>query len=124
MSIRFIFGRVIGTAWSVIDGFRKLLHLFLLLALFLVVIAALSRPGPRVPDAAALVIAPQGVLVDQLWGDPLERALARARGTALRETLLKGGIDAVRAAKGDDRITARGLQTDGMSGSGRSTVQG
>ena len=123
MSNRFIFGRVIGTAWSVIDGFRKLLHLFLLLGLFLVVIAALSRPGPRVPGAAALVIAPQGVLVDQLSGDPLERALARARGTALRETLLKDLVDAIRAAKDDDRIKALVLQTDAMSGSGLSKLQ-
>jgi protease-4 len=123
MSNRFIFGRVLGTAWAVIDGFRKLLHLFLLLGLFLIVIAALSRPGPRIPDAAALIIAPEGVLVDQLSGDPLDRALARAQGAAARETLLKDLVDAIRAAKDDERIKALVLQTDRMSGAGLSKLQ-
>jgi len=123
MSNRFIFGRVIGTAWSVIDGFRKLLHLFLLLVLFLIVIAALSRPGPRVPEAAALLIAPQGMLVDQLSGDPLEQAIARAQGRGAQETLLKDLVDAIRAGKDDDRIKALVLQTDRMSGSGLSKLQ-
>jgi protease-4 len=123
MSNRFIFGRVIGTAWTLIDGFRKLLHLFLLLGLFLIVVAALSRPGPRVPGAAALLIAPQGVLVDQLSGDPLDQALARAQGSALQETLLKDLLDAIRAAKDDERIKALVLQTDGMSGAGLSKLQ-
>jgi len=123
MSNRFIFGRVIGTAWSVIDGFRKLLHLFLLLMLVLIVVAAVSRPGPRVPGAAALVIAPQGLLVDQLSGDPFDRALARVQGEAMRETLLKDLIDAIRAAKDDDRIKALVLQTDGLAGSGLSKLQ-
>src|SRR5690606_17454783 len=123
MSDRFIFGRVIGTAWMVIDGVRKLLHLFLLLLLLLIVAAALSRPGPRVPDAAALVIAPQGVLVDQLSGDPFERALAKVQGAEMRETLLKDLIDAIRAAKDDNRIKVLVLQTDGLSGSGLSKLQ-
>src|SRR5690606_34536483 len=96
MSNRFIFGRVIGTAWMVIDGIRKLLHLFLLLVLVLIVVAAVSRPGPRVPDAAALLTAPQGILVDQLSGDPFDRALARVQGETMRETLLKDLIDAIR----------------------------
>ncbi len=123
MSKRFVFGRVIGTAWMVIDGFRKLLHLFLLLGLVLLVVAALSRPGPSVPGAAALMIAPQGTLVDQLSGDPLEQALARARGAAMRETLLKDLIDAIRAARDDTRIKAIVLQTDGMAGAGLSKLQ-
>ena len=69
-----------------------------LLGIFLIVVASLSREQPQVPRAAALVIAPQGVLVDQLTGDPFERALARARGAGLQETLLKDLIDAVRAS--------------------------
>jgi protease IV len=123
MSNGFLFGRVIGTAWAFVDGFRKLLHLFLLLALFLIVIAALSRPGPRVPASAALIIAPQGALVDQLSGDPFEWAIARARGASVQETLLKDLIDAIRAAKDDDRIKAVVLHTDGLTEAGLSKLQ-
>jgi len=123
MSNGSVFGRVFGRAWAVVDGFRKLLHLFLLLVLLLVLVAALSRPQPRVPDSAALVLAPQGQLVDQLSGDPFERALARAQGSPLRETLLKDLIDAIRAAKDDDRIKALVLDTSGLAGGGLSKLQ-
>jgi protease IV len=123
MSNRYIFGRVLGTVWGAIDGIRKLLHLFLLLGIFLIVLAALSREQPQIPRAAALVIAPQGVLVDQLRGDPFERALARAQGTGLQETLLKDLIEAVRAATNDDRIKALVLQLDGLTDSGLSKLQ-
>ena len=123
MSNRFFLGRVLGTAWGFVDGLRKLLHLFLLLGIFLVLLAVLSVQPPPVPDSAALLIAPQGVLVDQLSGDPLERALARARGTAMQETLLKDLIDAVRAAKDDERIKALVLQLDGLTDAGLSKLQ-
>src|SRR5690606_15137350 len=118
MSNRYIFGRVLGTVWGAIDGIRKLLHLFLLLGIFLIVVAVLSREPPQIPRAAALVIAPQGVLVDQLTGDPFERALARAQGSGLQETLLKDLIEAVRAAQNDNRIKALVLQLDGLTDSG------
>src|SRR5690606_6268357 len=118
MSNGSVFGRVFGRAWAVVDGFRKLLHLFLLLVLLLVLVAALSRPQPRVPDSAALVLAPQGQLVDQLSGDPFERALARAQGSPLQETLLKDLIDAIRAAKDDARIKALGARKGAGQGRG------
>jgi protease-4 len=89
MSERFFLGRVLGTVWGAVDGFRKILHLLLLLGIFLVLLAALAVEPPRVPRAAALVLAPQGILVDQLSGDPFERAVARARGIEMQETLLK-----------------------------------
>lgn len=123
MSKGYPFGRVIGAVWGVVDGFRKILHLLLLLLLLLIVAAALSRPQPRVPGSAALLIAPEGTLVDQLSGDPFERALARVQGSPLRETLLKDVLDALRAAKNDDRIKAVVLDTDGLESAGLSKLQ-
>ena len=61
---------------------------------------------PRVPEQAALMIAPNGRLVEQLSGSVLERALAEAQGVDIGETLLKDVIDAIRAAADDDRIEA------------------
>src|SRR5690606_10356444 len=123
MSNGSVFGSILRKAWAVVDGFRKLLHLFVLLVLFLLIVAALSRPQPRVPESAALLLAPQGRLVDQLSGDPFERALARAQGSPLRETLLKDLIDAIRAAKDDARIKALVLDTSGLTGGGLSKLQ-
>ena len=127
MSRAFIFGRVLGTIWLVIDGFRKLLHLFLLLLLvpliLLIVVAAVSRPGPNVPASTALVLAPQGTLVDQLSGSPLSRALAVAQGTGAPETALRDLVNAVRAAKGDARIKTLVLDLDALTASGLSKLQ-
>ena len=69
-------GKLLHWVWSGLDGLRKVLHLVLLLVLFGTLWAAFSRSIPLVPDKAALVIAPQGPLVEQFTGDPLERAVA------------------------------------------------
>ena len=69
-------GRLLGWLWGGLDTLRKILHLVLLLALFGGLWAAFSHSIPFVPDNAALVIAPQGPIVEQLTGDPIERALA------------------------------------------------
>jgi len=97
--------------------------LIVLLGLFLLLLISAVGERAFVPGRAALVIAPEGVLVDQLSGDPLERAIARVRGTPLQETLLRDVLDAVRAARDDDRIKAIVLQLDKMSGAGLSKLQ-
>ncbi len=48
--------------------------------LFGALLAAGQTELPYVPDDAALVLSPQGYLVEELSGDPLDRALSRASG--------------------------------------------
>ena len=115
--------RTLAAIWRGLDRVRRLLHLILLLGIFLVLVAGLFGERISVPSAAALVIAPQGTLVDQLSGDPFERALAKARGTPLEETLLRDVVDALRAARDDRRIKGVVLQLDGLSGAGLSKLQ-
>jgi protease-4 len=80
------------------------------------VIGALRGSVPRVPDQAALVVAPTGTLVEQLTGDPLSRAVAQARGQQHAETLLWDLTDAIHAAAKDARIRALVLNFDQMDG--------
>ncbi len=115
--------RILTAVWHGLDRLRRLLHLVVLLFIFLVLIVAAVGDRVLVPGAAALVIAPKGNLVDQLSGDPLTRAVARARGTPLQETLARDIIEALRAARDDARIKAVVLQLDGMNGSGLSKLQ-
>jgi len=91
--------------------------------MFLVALALLVPQQPVVPASAALVLMPQGTIVDQLSGDPFERALARAQGFQTSETLLKDLVDAVRAAQDDDRIKALVLRLDGLTGAGLSKLE-
>lgn len=115
--------RVLGAIWRGLDRVRRVLHLILLLGFFLFLFLLALPQRPLVPDSAALLLAPEGALVDQLSGDPFERALARAQGLSLQETLLKDLIDAVRAAASDQRIKALVLELDGLGSSGLSKLQ-
>jgi protease-4 len=80
------------------------------------VIGALRSSVPRIPDTAALVVAPTGTLVEQLSGDPLSRAVAQARGEGHAQTLLWDLTDAIRAGAKDSRIRVLVLNFDQMDG--------
>src|ERR1700753_4156326 len=112
-----------GLIWRILDGIRKTLHLVLMLVIFGFVLAALHSSVPLVPRTAALVIAPQGELVEQLSGDSVRRALGEASGGPAPETLLKDVIDAITAAKADERIKLIVLDLDQLDASGMSKLQ-
>ena len=116
-------GRLLHWIWSGLDGLRKVLHLLLLLVVFGILWGAFSRSIPLVPDKAALVIAPQGPLVEQLSGDPFERALAEVLRQAPVETLLRDVVDAIESAADDQRISALYLDLSGMDRSGLAKLQ-
>ncbi len=106
-----------------LDGLRKILHLLLLLLIFGFVVGALRTSIPRLPAKAALVIQPEGEIVEQRAGDPLDRAIAEARGLGQDETLLRDLTDAIAAAQKDARISALVLDFDAMSGAGQPTLE-
>ena len=115
-------GRILRGIWLGLDGLRKFLHLVLLLIIFGVLIGALWSSIPHIADRSALVIAPRGEIVEQLTGDAVDQAIARAQGTQRDETLLWDLIDALKAAKDDKRIAAVVLNLDYMSGGGQPTL--
>jgi protease IV len=80
------------------------------------ILGALRGSVPRVPEQAALVVAPSGILVEQLSGDALSRAVAQARGQGHEETSLWDLIDSIRAAAKDSRIRVLVLNFDQMTG--------
>jgi protease-4 len=104
--------------WRGLDGLRKVLHLVLLLALASLIIGVLHTSMPTVPQRAALVVAPQGRLVEQLTGDPLERAIETAQTGAVDETSLWSLVEAIRGAAHDNRIRVLVLDLDDMQGAG------
>jgi protease-4 len=112
-----------GLIWRILDGIRKTLHLVLMLVIFGFVLAALHTSIPIVPRTAALVIAPQGELVEQLSGDSVRRAFGEASGGPAPETLLKDVIEAIGAAKSDTRIKLIVLDLDQFDASGLSKLQ-
>jgi protease IV len=118
-----MFMKIIRGIWRGLDRLRRVLHLIVLLMLFAVVLAALVPETPVVPDSAALLLAPEGALVEQLSGDAFDLAVAKARGLPMQETLMKDLVDAIRLARDDDRIKTLVLQLDGLTGAGLSKLQ-
>ena len=104
--------------WRALDATRKVLHLILLLFVFLILLVAISPKVPPIPATAALVVAPQGYFVEQLSGDPLERAIAEVYGRERPETLVRDVVDAIEAAKTDQRIQVLVLDLSAMAGGG------
>src|SRR5512140_1942024 len=90
--------------WRGLDVLRRFLHLILLLVVFGFVFGALRVSLPSVPAKAALLVAPEGNLVEQMSGDPLERAIQEARGQGRPESLLWDLVGSIRAAAKDKRI--------------------
>jgi protease-4 len=109
--------------WRGLDGLRKALHLIVLLAIFALVVGLLRAGVPRIPARAALLIAPQGELVEQLSGDPVERAVEQARGEGHAETLLWDLTDSIHAAAGDKRIPVLALDLDKFAGATQVTLE-
>jgi len=116
--------RVFGALYRGVDASRR----FTFNVLFVIVVVLLlgwllSDSGPEIPDPAALVLAPEGEIVEQLSGDPFDRALGELTGSEEPETLLRDLLDAVTAAKDDDRIQALVLDLNAMSGAGLSALR-
>ena len=114
---------ILGGIWRGLDGLRKVLHLILLVVFFGAIIWAVSSSMPPFPHRAALVIRPEGKLVEQLSGDPVQRAIENAQGQQRRETLLWDLVDAIRGAAKDNRIRVLVLDLDKMEGAGQPMLE-
>ena len=112
---RFVFGAL--------DALRKTLHFLLLVLLFSLLVVAGNPSSPVIPQKAALVLAPQGRLVEELSGTPFDRALARASGETNGEVLLRDLVAAVDAATADERIAALVIDPSGLDGGGLTKLQ-
>jgi protease IV len=123
MSKRGALARFFGGIWAGLNGVRKILHLVLLLFIFSIVLGVLSASSPKLPDQAALVIRPYGELVEQLQGDPFDRALGELLGDAEPQVLVQDIVDGLEFAKSDDRIKVVLLDLDTFGGGGLSKLQ-
>jgi protease-4 len=112
-----------GLVWRILEGVRRVLHLILLLVIFGFILAALHTSIPIVPHAAALVIAPEGEIVEQLASDPVRRAFGQASGGPAPETLLRDVTEAIAAAKSDERIKLIVLDLGALDSTGLSKLQ-
>jgi protease IV len=117
------FGRFFYGIWRGLDVLRRCLHLLLLLALLGIVIGALRTSTPHLPDKTALVVRPSGDIVEQLSGEPIERAINEAQGEGTPQTLLWDLTTAIRTAATDSRIAVLVIDTDDMGSAGQAKLE-
>lgn len=115
--------RFLRLVWRTLNNLRRLFQLLVLFVIIGLIVAGMSERDIKVPDSAALVIAPSGALVEQLEGDPFERAFAEARGIRVQQTLIHDVVESLELAAEDERITAVVLELDGLAGGGLAKLQ-
>jgi len=103
---RSVFARFFIGIWNFIDGARRLvLNLLFLLIVGLIILAFISSSDTRVlQSTTALLLNPQGNIVEEFSGTPLDQAIRQATEQTQPETRLRDLVEAIHRARDDDRI--------------------
>ncbi len=115
--------KILASIWKLITTLKHATGNLLFLALVIfIVVSLMSGEVITVPESAALVLDPEGEIVEQkqLVG-PLEK-LSRNEQEFASETLLKDVLDTIGAAAQDDRIKLMVLDLSKFKGAGLSKL--
>ncbi|MCX7557645.1 signal peptide peptidase SppA [Xanthomonadaceae bacterium JHOS43] len=115
--------RFLRGIWNSINFARRLVLNLAFLFIVAILLIVIFSGGVKLSDRNALVIAPQGQVVEQFSADPMERAMARAFGQTQPETQLRDLLRAIDAAATDARIERLVIRPDQMTGIGYATLQ-
>jgi protease-4 len=107
--------RMFDFLWGLIVTVYRLVVIIAILAALALIWLAMRGGAPvTVENNVALVLAPSGALVDQIDEDPSRRFLESFGGELPSQSSLRDLIDALEAAKDDERITFAVLKLDGV----------
>lgn len=100
--------------WRSLTAFRMAVFniLFLILLALVIRLIFFSSDEVLVDANSTLVIEPEGVMVEEYTGTPLDRAVNEALGQELPETRLRDVLAALEYAADDDRIVQVLVSTD------------
>ena len=98
------------------------LFLIFMLILFAIIMAIYrmgqGAPPIEVAQNSILYVAPEGTLVEEYSGDPVDRAISKALGDDTPQVRLRDLVDAIDFAADDDRISVMVLDLDRLIGGG------
>lgn len=115
--------RLVRGLYRGLDTSRRFAMNMIFLILVLVILAMIGSATPVLEERTALVIAPQGEIVEQYSADPADRALARLLGEDTPEVQLRDLLRALEAAARDPRIARVVLVPDRITGGGHATLR-
>lgn len=122
---RGVFATLFFWAWSLFNFVRRLVFgviAVILLLGFLIALRAGGGGGPALQERTALVLNPQGSIVEQYSSDPMQRAFAGVFGQRIKEVQLRDIVKAIDAAAADKRIERLVIEPDEMGSAGMSTL--
>lgn len=107
--------RAFDFVWgAIVTVYRLLVIIGVLITLSLVWLAMRGGKPAVIEDNVALVLAPTGVLMEQVDEDPSQRFFENLSGEMPSQSSLRDLIDALDAARDDDRIAFAVLKLDGL----------
>ncbi|MBX3691058.1 signal peptide peptidase SppA [Dokdonella sp.] len=110
-----LIGRFFRGLWNTLNFTRRLVfNLIFVVILFAVVVSAM-RGSPTIEAKTALVLDPEGTIVEQYSGDPVERALAKVGGEGEKQIQLRDLLRTIDLAAKDARIERIVLLPDQVS---------
>lgn len=112
--------------WRFFSGLMRVVQVLVFCTFFLIFLMLFmdqSDSGTAMPDSAALIIAPSGMLAEQISGGNLDMALKQIQGGAAMLTLVSEIVQSLQAAALDDRIKLVVLRLDLFQGGGLSKLQ-
>ncbi len=116
--------RLLKGTWQGFSIARQTLwNLLFIFIICMLLVGIFSSDTPTVEEGSALVVAPSGVLVEELGGDPMEQAMSKLTGQEKPQTLLRDVIKAVELAAKDDDIKILVLRLNGFHGGGLAKLQ-
>lgn len=118
------FGKFFGLIGGIFDVARKIMHFIVLLIFFAFLMVGFSGDAPpRVPQSGALLLNLDGPLVEQLSGDPVDRAVAELQGAPAAGEVLRDVVRAIDHATTDSGITSIVLRLENLAGGGVTKLQ-
>lgn len=106
-----------------IDFVRRLVLNIVFILIVIFILSWFYQPGPSVPDASVLVLAPRGDIVEELSLPDITFPVEDALGLVERESLLKNLMDAIDASADDERIKVILLDLRGLGSAGLTKLQ-
>ena len=121
----FFFGRLFYWLWKLLSTGCLVFTNLIIFVTILFFLAVFFQPEVKVPDGSALIIAPQGDIVEQQTAiSPMSRIVNGFAGIPVpQETLLQDILDAIKTASQDDRIKLVVLSLSEMQNSSLNQLQ-
>lgn len=119
----FFLWRWIRGLWDALNFTRRLVFNLVFLFILVVLIAAMFGDTPVLEEDTTLVLAPQGMLVEQFSTDPMQRAVGKLTGDGKQEVQVRDLRRAIDAAAKDKRINRLLLRPEGLLGGGFASLR-